>query len=70
MDERYLETMKMFQNEIAILRDKYNAERHHPHIPHNFPPFSGRVLWIREMYKRILDPMNIFKSREKVFNIN
>lgn len=66
MDERYLEAMEMFQKEVAFLRDKYNAERQNPELPRNMPPFSGRIMWIRQLYKRISAPMDIFKTREKV----
>lgn len=66
MDERYLEAMEMFQKEIATLRDKYNADRQNPILAWNMPPVSGRIYWIRQLYSRISEPMEIFKSREKV----
>lgn len=66
MDERYLEAMGMFQTEIGNLRDKYNGERQQPELPWNMPPFAGRIMWIRQLYKRILEPMKIFKTKDKV----
>lgn len=69
MDERYLETMeKMFKKEIAILRDRYNADRQEPTLPMNVTPFAGRIMWIRQLFKRISEPMEIFKTRKRVYN--
>lgn len=69
MDERYLEAMKMFQKEIEKLRDRYNLDRKDPELPRNMPPFSGRIVWIRQLYERILEPMEIFKTKPRVENL-
>lgn len=66
LDERYLEAIEMFQEEIEALRDRYNEERHAPLVPRNMPPVSGRIMWIRQLYKRIEEPMDIFKERYRV----
>lgn len=66
LDERYLEALQMLQNEIGELRDRYNEERQSPSIPRNMPPVSGRIMWIRQLYKRIEEPMDIFKTKCKV----
>lgn len=66
LDERYLETMLMFQAEIEVLRDRYNEERQAPSVPRNMPPVSGRIMWIRHFYKRIEEPMEIFKTKPRV----
>ncbi|KAJ8960348.1 hypothetical protein NQ317_010573 [Molorchus minor] len=66
LDERYLEAMIMFQGEIEVLRDRYNEERQSPLIPRNMPPVSGRIMWIRHFYKRIEEPMVIFKTKPRV----
>lgn len=66
LDERYLEAFEMYQQEIETLRDKYNEERSSPMLARNVPPISGRVMWIRQLFKRIEEPMNIFKTRRRV----
>lgn len=59
----------MFQEEVSNLRDKYNEERSNPVLPKNVPPVSGRIMWIRHFYKRIEEPMDVFKTRKRVKNI-
>ncbi|KAK9891390.1 hypothetical protein WA026_014631 [Henosepilachna vigintioctopunctata] len=66
LDERYLEAMVMFQEELEVLRDRYNEERQSPLVPKYMPPASGRVRWIRQYYKRIEEPMLIFSTKERV----
>lgn len=69
LDERYLEAFEMFQHEIEQLRDRYNEERQSPPIPRNVTPLSGRIMWIRQFYKRIDEPMEIFKHRTRAVHL-
>lgn len=66
LNERYLEALQMFQDEIEELRDRYNEERQNPLLPRNIPPVSARIMWIRQLYSRIEEPMNIFKENIRV----
>ncbi|XP_034939850.1 dynein heavy chain 8, axonemal [Chelonus insularis] len=66
IDHKYLELVTMYQTEIETVRDRYNEDRSSPPLPRNTPPVAGRILWIRQLYKRIETPMNIFRQREKV----
>lgn len=66
LDERYLEALEMFQDEIEVLRDHYNEDRQNPRLPRLMPPVSGRITWVRQLYSRIEEPMNVFKERTKV----
>lgn len=76
LDERYLDAFILFQNEMENLRDRYNLERQSPPLPRNMPPVSGRIMWIRHFYQRILEPIKIFETKTKVkfnffcFNVN
>ncbi|KAG5868053.1 hypothetical protein JTB14_022256 [Gonioctena quinquepunctata] len=58
--------MLMFQGEIEELRDRYNEERQTPSLPRNMPPVAGRIMWIRHFYSRIEEPMNVFRTKDKV----
>lgn len=51
---------------METIRDRYNEDRSSPPLPRNIPPVAGRILWIRQLYRRIEAPMEIFKKREKV----
>ncbi|KAK0165144.1 hypothetical protein PV328_003692, partial [Microctonus aethiopoides] len=66
IDRKYLELVTMYQKEVETIRDRYNEDRSSPPLPRNIPPVAGRILWIRQLYRRIEAPMDIFKKREKV----
>jgi dynein heavy chain len=66
IDRKYLELSKTFEDEIGEVRDKYNEDRSNPPLPRNIPPISGRILWIRQLMKRIKVPMDIYKTRPRV----
>lgn len=66
IDRKCLELVAMFEREIEDIRDRYNEDRSDPPIPRNIPPITGRILWIRQLYKRIEIPMNMFRSHQRV----
>ncbi|XP_044745141.1 dynein axonemal heavy chain 8-like [Coccinella septempunctata] len=66
LEERYLEAMIMFQDELGNLRDIYNEDRQAPFLPKNMPPVAGRCMWIRHFYRRIERPMLVFKEKTRV----
>ncbi|KAF7401630.1 hypothetical protein HZH68_007450 [Vespula germanica] len=66
IDRKYLELTKIYQNEIEEMRDRYNEDRSSPPIPRNIPSIAGRIFWIRQLYRRIEAPMNVFKTRQRV----
>ncbi|CAG2056143.1 unnamed protein product, partial [Timema podura] len=66
LEKWYMNVVEMLQEEIGRLRDMYNEERHDPPLPRNMPPVAGRIYWIRQLYKRIEEPMNTLKIKGDV----
>ncbi|PSN47670.1 Dynein heavy chain 8 [Blattella germanica] len=66
IEEKYLESLSLFQVEVEELRDHYNEFRNNPQLPRNMPPISGRIMWIRQFYKRINEPIEMFKMKLEV----
>lgn len=66
IDRKCLELVAMYEREIEDIRDRYNEDRSDPPISKNIPPIAGRILWIRQLYKRIEIPMNMFRSHQRV----
>ena len=63
-----MELVSSYQQEVEEVRDRYNENRSIPPLPRDIPPMAGRILWIRQLYRRIEGPMDIFKSHERVIN--
>lgn len=68
IDRKYLELTGLFQKEIEDVRDRYNEDRSDPPIPRNVPPIAGRILWIRQLFRRIESPMEIYKECRRVIS--
>ncbi|XP_076759064.1 dynein heavy chain 8, axonemal kl-3 [Xylocopa sonorina] len=68
IDRKYLELISLFQKEIEDVRDRYNEDRSDPPLPRNVPPIAGRILWIRQLYRRIEDPMEVYKQCKRVIS--
>ncbi|XP_068084800.1 dynein axonemal heavy chain 8 [Anabrus simplex] len=66
IDDKYIEAFEAFYDELEAVRDYYNEYRHSPYLAHNVPPVSGRIMWVRQMHRRIEEPMNILKVKENV----
>lgn len=66
IDRKYLELVACYKREIEETRDRYNEDRLDPPLPRNVPPVSGRIFWIRQLYKRVECPMKIYKTRPRV----
>ncbi|XP_076677676.1 dynein heavy chain 8, axonemal kl-3 isoform X2 [Andrena cerasifolii] len=68
IDRKYLELITLFQKEIEDVRDRYNEDRSDPPLSRNIPPIASRILWIRQLYRRIENPMEIYKQCERVLS--
>ncbi|EEB13574.1 ciliary dynein heavy chain, putative [Pediculus humanus corporis] len=66
INRKYLELLDKFYDEIGDVRDRYNEDRQSCPVPKNMPPVSGRIFWVRQLYKRIEEPMDIFKTKKAV----
>ncbi|XP_049799902.1 dynein axonemal heavy chain 8-like [Schistocerca nitens] len=66
LDEKYLEVLEKFQNQINDVKERYRSEWEAPPIPHNMPPVAGRVVWLRQLLDRVEQPMKIFEANEQV----
>lgn len=68
IDRKFLESCQKFEVEIEEVRNRYNQDRSNPEIPRNVPMISGRILWIKQLMKRVEVPMEVYKSRCKVMS--
>lgn len=68
IDDKYLELVPAYQKKLEEIRDRYNEDRSDPPLPCKVPPVAGRIQWIRQLYKRIQVPMEIFKTRPNVIS--
>ncbi|XP_071095783.1 dynein axonemal heavy chain 8-like [Haliotis cracherodii] len=61
IDEKYSSILAKYGEEVEDIRKLYQKYRDDPPVPRNMPPVAGRIVWIRQLFQRINDPMNIFR---------
>ena len=64
VQEAYEDALQRFLEEIEALRDRYNDERQRMLVTRNLTPIAGRIMWARQYFERIAEPMNILRVRE------
>ena len=44
----------------------YQKERTDPPIPRNMPPIAGKIMWARQLYRKIQEPMESFQGYKEI----
>lgn len=65
----YEDALDKFLEEIESVRDRYNDERQKMLVARNLTPIAGRILWARQFYERIAEPMNIYRVSPTSFGL-
>ncbi|XP_048363840.1 dynein axonemal heavy chain 5 [Sphaerodactylus townsendi] len=59
----------IFQNygyDIEMVSKLYTKQKNDPPMARNLPPVAGKILWARQLFHRIQEPMNHFQQRPTV----
>ncbi|ELK00339.1 Dynein heavy chain 8, axonemal [Pteropus alecto] len=48
-----------FMSKISAL-ELYHSQKDDPPLARNMPPVAGKILWVRQLYRRISEPINYF----------
>ncbi|XP_029979746.1 dynein heavy chain 5, axonemal [Sphaeramia orbicularis] len=59
----YLLLLQRYSHELEQLKKTYHRDRHQPPLGRNLPPVTGRVLWCRQLFRKIEAPMLILKKK-------
>lgn len=59
LERRYLDAAKLLEREIEQVKDVYNEYRQNPPLDRCVPSTGGRILWIRSLFRKIDEPMQV-----------
>lgn len=63
--------LKTFGQEIEEIKKVYNRLRDDPTIPRDMPPISGKIMWSRQLFRKIQEPMEVFMEfAPDLLNVN
>ncbi|XP_071340329.1 dynein axonemal heavy chain 5 isoform X1 [Trachinotus anak] len=63
LKQHYLLLLQRYSRDLELLRKTYQKQRDHPPIGRNLPPVTGRVLWCRQLFRKVEAPMLVLKKK-------
>uniref|UniRef100_A0A6I8N0V6 Dynein axonemal heavy chain 5 n=1 Tax=Ornithorhynchus anatinus TaxID=9258 RepID=A0A6I8N0V6_ORNAN len=66
---KYQVAIQQYSQDLEVVRKSYQKQKNNPPIPHNVPPVSGKILWSRQLFRKIDQPMKFFKNKQEVLKI-
>ncbi|KAJ8315371.1 LOW QUALITY PROTEIN: hypothetical protein KUTeg_007521 [Tegillarca granosa] len=66
MNEKYMRVLMNYGKDLESIRKLYQKYKGDPLIPRNLPPVAGRIAWSRQLYRKIENPMRIFKAKPEI----
>ncbi|XP_074092949.1 dynein axonemal heavy chain 8 [Macrotis lagotis] len=52
--------LQFYIAELEATKKRYLAQKEDPPLARNMPPTAGKILWVRQLYRRISEPINYF----------
>ncbi|KAF4087596.1 hypothetical protein AMELA_G00072460 [Ameiurus melas] len=68
IDEKYQRVLQNYGRDIEMVSRIYNKQKMDPPISRGLPPIAGKILWARQLYRRIQEPMELFQQHPGVLD--
>uniref|UniRef100_A0A8C7NSW9 Dynein, axonemal, heavy chain 5 n=1 Tax=Oncorhynchus mykiss TaxID=8022 RepID=A0A8C7NSW9_ONCMY len=62
IDEKYQRILQNYGRDIEMVSRNYTKQKMDPPIGRDLPPVAGKILWARQLYRRIQEPMDLFQE--------
>ncbi|XP_062848702.1 dynein axonemal heavy chain 5 [Trichomycterus rosablanca] len=66
--EKYQKVLQNYGHDIEMVSRIYTKQKMEPPIARGLPPIAGKILWARQLYRRIQEPMDLFQQHDGVLN--
>lgn len=63
VNELFKALLKSFGKDIEMIKRLYNTHRSDPPVPRDVPPVAGKILWARQLSRKLQEPMDIFMTK-------
>uniref|UniRef100_A0A668AV41 Dynein axonemal heavy chain 5 n=1 Tax=Myripristis murdjan TaxID=586833 RepID=A0A668AV41_9TELE len=68
IEEKYQCILQNYGRDIEMVSRIYTKQKLDPPTGRDLPPVAGRILWARQLYRRIQGPMDLFKQQPGVLS--
>ncbi|XP_067331791.1 dynein axonemal heavy chain 8-like [Channa argus] len=58
--------LQQYASEVEFVKKLYDKQKDSPPLSRNMPPVAGRISWVRNLYKKIDEPMSCFKKHADI----
>ncbi|XP_033641432.1 dynein heavy chain 8, axonemal-like [Asterias rubens] len=62
IEDKYTAILQHYGTELEGIKKLYMKHKDDPPIPRDMPPVAGKISWARQLFRRIQEPMEIFKN--------
>lgn len=69
IQDKYVLILNHYAKDIDTVSKIYTKSRQNPSIARDLPPITGKILWARQLYRRIEQPMNIFIGNKTILQL-
>ncbi|XP_069769393.1 dynein axonemal heavy chain 5 isoform X2 [Narcine bancroftii] len=66
LTDKYLVVLQRFGRDLDLVRKTYQKQRENPPTPRNIPPISGKIMWVRQLFRKIDIPMKFLKKNTDI----
>ncbi|XP_062377845.1 dynein axonemal heavy chain 5 [Sardina pilchardus] len=63
LTEKYMFVLQRYGHELEQVRKLYQKQRDNPPIARNMPTIAGKILWSRQLFRKIELPMTLLKDK-------
>ena len=64
--EKWRFCVTLFVKDIDFIQKQYNEQKDKPPIARNMPPIAGRIAWSQQLYRRLKEPVDIFRAQPEL----
>lgn len=66
--DKYQRLLQNFGRDIEMVSRTYTRQKQEPPLGRDLPPVAGRVQWVRQLFRRIQTPMEMFQQQPGVLD--
>ncbi|XP_059138117.1 LOW QUALITY PROTEIN: dynein axonemal heavy chain 8 [Peromyscus eremicus] len=60
--------LQCYVAELEATKKLYHSQKDDPPLARNMPPIAGKILWVRQLYRRINEPITYFYKNSEILS--
>uniref|UniRef100_A0A8C8RI05 Dynein axonemal heavy chain 5 n=1 Tax=Pelusios castaneus TaxID=367368 RepID=A0A8C8RI05_9SAUR len=66
LTEKYIIVLQRYSRDLDLVRKLYQKQKENPPMPRNVPPITGKIMWARQLFRKIDHPMKFLKKKTEL----